>query len=176
MLLPLRPLVSDQERDRAAAVPQNAFSLESCPTPITWRLSCGTKLLSMRSIGRRSRRSSRTKPPRARSSARLNARTLRCCGTSCCSRSRQRPSADIARLEAAFVALPKQISVVRGFEWGTNVSPENLANGFTHCFIVSFDDAAGRDVYLPHPAHKAFVAMAGQLIEKALVVDFFSTP
>lgn len=65
---------------------------------------------------------------------------------------------------------------MRGFEWGTNVSPENLANGFTHCFIVSFDDAAGRDVYLPHPAHKAFVAMAGQLIEKALVVDFFSTP
>ncbi len=84
--------------------------------------------------------------------------------------------ADIARLEAAFAALPKQISVVRGFEWGTNVSPENLANGFTHCFIVSFDDAAGRDTYLPHPAHKAFVAMAGQVVEKALVVDFFSKP
>lgn len=82
--------------------------------------------------------------------------------------------ADIARLEAAFAALPEQISVVRGFEWGTNVSPENLANGFTHCFIVSFDDAAGRDTYLPHPAHKAFVAMAGPVVDKALVVDFFS--
>ncbi len=83
---------------------------------------------------------------------------------------------DIGRIEAAFVALPKQIPVVRGFEWGTNVSPENLANGFTHCFIVSFDDAAGRDAYLPHPAHAAFVAMAGPFIEKALVVDFVSTP
>ncbi len=84
--------------------------------------------------------------------------------------------ADIARIEAAFAALPKQIGVVRGFEWGTNVSPENLANGFTHCFIVSFDDAAGRDAYLPHPAHTAFVALAGPFIEKALVVDFVSAP
>lgn len=83
---------------------------------------------------------------------------------------------DIARLEVAFAALPKQISVVRGFEWGTNVSPENLANGFTHCFIVSFEDEAGRDSYLPHPAHMAFVALAGQVVEKALVVDFFSKP
>jgi Stress responsive A/B Barrel Domain len=84
--------------------------------------------------------------------------------------------ADIARIEAAFAALPSQISVVRGFEWGTNVSPENLANGFTHCFVVTFADAAGRDAYLPHPAHAAFVAMAGPSIEKALVVDFFVAP
>ena len=84
--------------------------------------------------------------------------------------------ADIARIEAAFAALPAQIREVRAFEWGTNVSPENLANGFTHCFVVTFADAAGRDVYLPHPAHTAFVAMATPSIEKALVVDFFVNP
>ncbi len=84
--------------------------------------------------------------------------------------------ADIARVEAAFAALASQISVMRGFEWGTNVSPENLANGFTHCFVATFADAAGRDTYLPHPAHKAFVVMAGPFIEKALVVDFVVTP
>jgi hypothetical protein len=84
--------------------------------------------------------------------------------------------ADIAKIEAAFAALPSQIPVVRGFEWGTNVSPENLANGFTHGFVVTFADAAGRDAYLPHPAHKAFVAMAGPFIDKALVLDFFVTP
>jgi len=82
--------------------------------------------------------------------------------------------ADIARIEAAFVALRGKIREVKGLEWGTNVSPENLANGFTHCFIVTFDDAAGRDTYLPHPDHKAFVALAGPYIEKALVVDFFA--
>jgi hypothetical protein len=84
--------------------------------------------------------------------------------------------AEIARIEAAFAALPAQIREVRALEWGTNVSPENLANGFTHCFVVTFADAAGRDVYLPHPAHTAFVAMAGPSIEKALVVDFFVSP
>jgi Stress responsive A/B Barrel Domain len=83
---------------------------------------------------------------------------------------------DIAKIEAAFAALPRQIREVRGFEWGTNVSPENLANGFTHCFVVTFADAAGRDAYLPHPAHKAFVAMAGPSIDKALVVDFVVSP
>ncbi len=81
--------------------------------------------------------------------------------------------ADIARIEAAFAALRSSIREVKGLEWGTNVSPENLANGFTHCFIVTFDDAAGRDIYLPHPAHQAFVTLAGPYIEKALVVDFF---
>jgi hypothetical protein len=81
--------------------------------------------------------------------------------------------ADIARIEAAFVALRGKIREVKGLEWGTNVSPENLANGFTHCFIVTFDDAAGRDTYLPHPDHKAFVALAGPFIEKAQVLDFF---
>jgi Stress responsive A/B Barrel Domain len=85
-------------------------------------------------------------------------------------------AADIARVESAFAGLSAQIREVRGFEWGTNVSPENLANGFTHCFVVTFADSSGRDVYLPHPAHKAFVAMAGPFIEKALVVDFFVRP
>lgn len=84
--------------------------------------------------------------------------------------------ADIAKIEAAFAALPAQIREVRGFEWGTNVSPENLANGFTHAFVATFADAAGRDAYLPHPAHQAFVKAAGPFIEKALVVDFFVSP
>jgi Stress responsive A/B Barrel Domain len=80
--------------------------------------------------------------------------------------------ADIQRVATEFAALAGKISVVKGIEWGTNNSPENLANGFTHAFIVTFADAAGRDAYLPHPAHTAFTTMAGPFIEKALVVDF----
>ena len=80
--------------------------------------------------------------------------------------------ADIQRVATEFAALAGKIPVVKGIEWGTNNSPENLANGFTHAFIVTFADAAGRDAYLPHPAHTAFTTMAGPFIEKALVVDF----
>jgi hypothetical protein len=54
------------------------------------------------------------------------------------------------------------------------VSPENHDQGFTHCFVVSFKDKAGLEVYLPHKAHKAFVATLLPVLDKVLVVDFVS--
>lgn len=57
-------------------------------------------------------------------------------------------------IEAAFRDLCSKLEFVKGFEWGINSSPEPLNNGFTHCFIVTFDDPAGRDSYLPHPLHQ----------------------
>src|SRR5262245_60788891 len=46
--------------------------------------------------------------------------------------------AQIKQVEDAFRALPSRISVIKEFEWGTNVSPENLNQGFTHCFFLTF--------------------------------------
>ncbi len=79
---------------------------------------------------------------------------------------------NIAMVEKAFAALPKNIDVVRGFEWGTNVSPENLNQGFTHCFLLTFDNARDRDAYLVHPAHKEFGKLLGPYLDKVTVVDF----
>jgi hypothetical protein len=78
----------------------------------------------------------------------------------------------IKEIEDAFRGLPKKIPEIVDFEWGTNVSVENKSEGFTHCFIVSFKNADGRAVYLPHPAHKEFGAMLGSYLDKVLVVDF----
>jgi hypothetical protein len=78
----------------------------------------------------------------------------------------------IKTVQQAFSALPGKINTIIGYEWGTNVSPENLAQGFTHCFLVTFKDAAGRDYYLPHPAHKEFGKVLGPYLDKVLVVDF----
>jgi hypothetical protein len=78
----------------------------------------------------------------------------------------------IKAVEAAFSALPGKINTIVDYEWGTNVSPENLAQGFTHCFLVTFKDAAGRDYYLPHPAHKEFGKVLGPHLDKVVVVDF----
>jgi hypothetical protein len=72
----------------------------------------------------------------------------------------------------AFAALPKKIDTITGFEWGTDVSVEMRAEGFTHCFIVTFKDAQGRDEYLPHPAHEEFKKLVGPRLEKVLVFDF----
>ena len=42
---------------------------------------------------------------------------------------------EIRSVEEAFAALPGQIDAIHDFEWGTNVSVENAAQGFTHCFL-----------------------------------------
>lgn len=80
--------------------------------------------------------------------------------------------ADIEKVRTAFHNLKNGIPTVRNIESGKDISTENLQQGFTHCFIVTFDNAAGRDTYLTHPVHQEFVKLAGPYLEQALVVDF----
>jgi hypothetical protein len=68
---------------------------------------------------------------------------------------------DIKKIENAFSALSTTIKEIKKFEWGTNNSPENLNQGFTHCFIVSFASEKDRDIYLPHPEHKSLCRWPG---------------
>lgn len=78
----------------------------------------------------------------------------------------------VRAIEEGFAELPGKIDAIRDFEWGTDMSTENLAQGYTHCFVVTFADAAGRDAYVPHPAHKEFVELLGPHLDKVLVIDF----
>jgi hypothetical protein len=78
----------------------------------------------------------------------------------------------VKKIEDSFAKLPAQIKEIEDFEWGTNSSPEGLAQGFTHCFFVTFKDAKDRDAYLPHAAHKAFVEVLKPHLDKVLVVDY----
>ena len=82
--------------------------------------------------------------------------------------------AEVAEIEAAFTRLPEQIDLIRAYEWGTNVSPEGIDQGFTHCFLLTFTSAADRDAYLVHPAHQAFVASLQPVLEQALVIDYWA--
>ena len=82
--------------------------------------------------------------------------------------------AQIKEVEDAFKALPSKIKEIKGLEWGTNNSPEGLSQGFTHVFFVTFDNEAGREVYLPHPDHKAFGKVLGPYLDKVLVVDYWT--
>jgi Stress responsive A/B Barrel Domain len=80
----------------------------------------------------------------------------------------------IKKVEDAFRELPSKIKEIKSFEWGKNNSPENLNQGFTHCFFVSFQSDKDREVYLPHPAHKAFVEILKPQMDKVLVVDYWT--
>src|SRR4051812_26038185 len=82
--------------------------------------------------------------------------------------------ADVKKVEDAFRDLPSKIKSVRGFEWGKNNSPENINQGFTHCFFVSFQTEKDREEYLPHPAHKAFIDVLTPHLDKVLVIDYWA--
>lgn len=82
--------------------------------------------------------------------------------------------AQIERVEMAFAQLPQKIDEIKGFEWGLNNSPENLNKGFTHGFLLTFDSEDGRDIYLPHPDHKAFGEIVDPILEDVFVLDYWT--
>ncbi|MFS4416739.1 Dabb family protein [Maribacter sp. 2307ULW6-5] len=81
---------------------------------------------------------------------------------------------DLKKVTDAFGALPNKIPEIADYEWGLNNSPEGLDKGFTHGFLLTFKSEADREVYLPHPDHKAFGAVLKPHLEDVLVVDYWS--
>jgi hypothetical protein len=84
------------------------------------------------------------------------------------------PAERLALIIREFSLLEEKIEQVRHFECGVNNSPENLNDGLTHCFALSFDNEKERDAYLAHPAHLAFVELLKPCLAKVLVVDYFA--
>lgn len=82
--------------------------------------------------------------------------------------------ADVRAVEEAFAGLPGKIPQIHAYEWGINNSPEELNQGFTHLFFVTFKSEADRAVYLPHPAHLAFVEVLKPHLNEVLVLDYWT--
>jgi hypothetical protein len=87
---------------------------------------------------------------------------------------RPRPGAEeaaISRLRGALAALLDAIPGITGLEFGPNVSPEGKGRGFDLGFVMTFEDAAARDAYLPHPDHVAVGPYVEAVAEEVLVFD-----
>jgi general stress protein 26 len=83
--------------------------------------------------------------------------------------------AEVQKISDSFNALPNHISVIQSFEWGLNDSPEDLHQGFTHCYMLTFNSEEERDgIYTPHPKHQAFVASLKPHLEKVFVIDYWT--
>ncbi len=80
----------------------------------------------------------------------------------------------IRKFKRAFRTLPRKIDAIQDFEWGTDVGTQNLSQGFSYCFVVTFLNEAECDKYIEHPAHKEFAATLGQYLDKVLVVDYWA--
>lgn len=80
----------------------------------------------------------------------------------------------VAEVTNAFKALKDKIPGIISFEHGDNISPEKKDLGFNHVYMLTFENAAARDAYLPHPDHEKFGQLLGKLkvVEDVFVVDF----
>ena len=88
------------------------------------------------------------------------------------------PRAEIDAIFADLSGLREEIAGITSFAGGAYASPEGLQRGYTHGFCMTFDSAAARDAYLPHPAHEVVKARVAAALEGgvagALAFDFES--
>lgn len=84
-------------------------------------------------------------------------------------------TAQVQQVIKRFTNLKHQVPGIVEFEWGENNSPENLNQGHTHCFTLSFESTEARDAYLPHPQHQAFAKWVGQWVVTVTVFDYWAT-
>lgn len=84
---------------------------------------------------------------------------------------------DVQSVVDAFRGLPAKIEEIVEFQSGVNNSPEGLDDGFTHCFLLTFDDVAGRTTYVPHKAHAGdFADVLRPHMAKVFVIDYWGEP
>ena len=79
-------------------------------------------------------------------------------------------------IEAASAALPEAIPQIRAFEWGTDITAGERAQGYTHCMLFTFAAAEDIPVYRDHPAHQAFAKSAMPYFAQVLVIDYRAMP
>ena len=72
-----------------------------------------------------------------------------------------------------FLDLKGKIPEILNIEGGKNISDGGLSKGFTHCFVLTFEDESDRDIYLPHPEHMRVVEENKPLLDDLLVADFW---
>ncbi|KAG5237147.1 protein Pop [Salix suchowensis] len=68
------------------------------------------------------------------------------------------------------------IPPMKSFSWGTDVSIENLNQGFTHVFETTFQTLEDRSAYVAHPAHVKFGTQLFTTLEKVVVIDYVPRP
>ena len=83
---------------------------------------------------------------------------------------------EVANVTRIFNDLYGKVPEVKKMEWGLNMSPEHLDQGFTHCFVLTFSSEKDLASYQLNPAHKAFQEVLKPHMDKVFVVDYFVTP
>ena len=78
---------------------------------------------------------------------------------------------DIAEVWRIMENLRREIPGILDFSYGENMSTEGLSQGFTHSFVMLFENRNARDAYLPHPVHQDAVRRVLPRLESVIVCD-----
>lgn len=79
------------------------------------------------------------------------------------------------RIDLCFSEMKAMVGKIPGLlsmEHGLYQSTEGLNDGYTHGFIMTFDNADNRDAYLPHPEHERVRDIVVPNLERVVVFDF----
>ncbi len=86
-----------------------------------------------------------------------------------------KPEVTTEKVTELFRLLAKLQQLIPGityFAGGAYSSPEGLNQGYTHGFVMTFENVNARDAYLPHPEHERVKAALLPCIDGALAFDF----
>lgn len=75
-----------------------------------------------------------------------------------------------AELKRRLEALVGQVPSIRSFEVGLNVVPSDTARDVV--LVSAFDDLAGLNAYVEHPAHQEVVAFVKQVVDERRAADY----
>jgi hypothetical protein len=78
----------------------------------------------------------------------------------------------IEKVFADLMDLSETVPGIEDYVSGANNSPEGKNQGYTHGFVMTFENAAARDAYIPHPEHQRFMTAATPHIDSVVVFDF----
>ncbi|GMI93940.1 heat stable protein 1, A. THALIANA HEAT STABLE PROTEIN 1 [Hibiscus trionum] len=81
----------------------------------------------------------------------------------------------IEQLIKAYANLVNLIQPMKAFQWGKDVSIENLHQGFTHVFESIFETTEGIAEYDAHPAHLEFANLFLASADKIVIVNYKPT-
>ncbi|XP_057546940.1 stress-response A/B barrel domain-containing protein HS1 [Amaranthus tricolor] len=81
----------------------------------------------------------------------------------------------IEELIKAYADLVNHIQPMKAFQWGKDVSIENLQQGFTHVFESTFESTEGVAEYVSHPKHVEFANLFLGHCDKVIVIDYKPT-
>lgn len=86
-----------------------------------------------------------------------------------------KPQVTVEQINQVFsrqAELQQLIPGITYFAGGPYSSPEELNQGYTHGFLMTFESVEARDTFVPHPEHERVKAVFFELLESAIAFDF----